>query len=69
MIITATLWNTKGWSFSVRYHINIVAKKFKFKTHKTSPSKVFSQIWKKKLKKYALDLFHKIRTQKAGNKF
>lgn len=51
MIITATLWNTKGWSFSVRYHINIVAKKFKFKTHKTSPSKVFSQIWKKKIKK------------------
>lgn len=57
MINTATLWNTKGWSFSVRYHINIVAKKFKFKTHKTSPSKVFSQIWKKKIKKIHLGSF------------
>lgn len=57
MIITATLWKTKGWSFSVRYHINIVAKKFKFKTHKTSPSKVFSQIWRKKFKKIRLGSF------------
>ena len=69
MIIIATLWNRKGWSI-LRYHINMVAKKFKFKTHKASRSKVFSRIWKnKKLKKYPLDLFHKIRMQKAGNKF
>ena len=69
MIITATLWNTKGWSFSVRYHINIVAKKFKFKTHKTSPLKSLVKFEKKKIKKYPFDLFHKIRMQKAGNKF
>lgn len=32
MTITVTLWNRKGWSI-LSYHINIVAKKFKFKTH------------------------------------
>ena len=68
MIIIATLWNRKGWSI-LRYHINIVAKKFNSKPIKHRHLKSFVKFEKKKFKKKTLDLFDKIRMQKAGNKF
>ena len=50
MIIIATLWNRKGWSI-LRYHINIVAKKFNSKPIKHRHLKSFVKFEKKKLKK------------------
>ena len=50
MIIIATLWNRKGWSI-LRYHINIVAKKFNSKPIKHRHLKSFVKFEKKKFKK------------------
>ena len=50
MIIIATLWNRKGWSI-LRYHINIVAKKFNSKPIKHRHLKSLVKFGKKKIKK------------------
>ena len=61
MIITATLWNRRGWSI-LHYRINIVAKKFNSKPINIKHRHLKSLVkFENKLKKYPLDLFHKIR--------